>query len=186
MAWARIHAPDVFHVQQEISRATGGSLCAKVRKAEGEVEKAKQKAHKQEKAKEKYDSKKQGRGRPPNFDKRIEAAREQEQQARVNLAVVDKMVATIAFYWLTVNARIESLELAPDVEQAVFENLLPAYYLFTVNVFLEVRQRKLAAPSRPYDTTTYSGGSSSRSSMPARSLTIASGKQSSSSRVAFR
>lgn len=85
------HAPDVFHVQQEISRATSGSLCAKVRKAEGEVEKAKQEVHKQEKAKEKYDSKKHGRGRPPNFDKRIEAAREQEQQARVNLAEIVKI-----------------------------------------------------------------------------------------------
>jgi uncharacterized protein DUF6399 len=195
------HAPDVFHVQQEISRASSGSLCAKVRKAEGDVEKAGQEVRKQEQAKEKYNRKKHGRGRPPDFDKRIKAVRQHEQQTIVNLAemvetqeqakcanraiseiyhpydlqtgaaqnaesvdnrlnevfrglesiaertglrestqkkiakakrVVVGMVATIAFYWLTVHARIEALELAADVEQAVFENLLPAYYLFTV------------------------------------------------------
>jgi DNA-binding transcriptional regulator YiaG len=195
------HAPDVFHIQQEISRATSGSLSAKVRSAEGDVVKAGQGVRKQEQAKERYYRRKHGRGRPPNFDKRIKAAREHEQQTIVNLAkmvevqkqakganraigetyhpydlqtgapqeaksvdnklnalfeelesiaerielresaqkkiakakrVVVKMVATIAFYWLTVNTRIEALELAADVEQAVFENLLPAYYLFTV------------------------------------------------------
>ncbi len=78
------HAPDVFHVQQEISRATSGSLCAKVRKAEGDVEKAGQEVRKQEQAKEKYYRKKHGRGRPPGFDKRIKVARQHEQQTIVN------------------------------------------------------------------------------------------------------
>jgi Family of unknown function (DUF6399) len=195
------HAPDVFHVQQDISRATSGSLCAKVRKAEGDVKKAGQEVHKQEKEKEKYDSKKHGRGRPPDFDKRIKAAKQHEQQTSANLVkivetqeqakvanraisgiyhpydlqtgaaqdaesvggalneefgklesiaertglressqkkiakakrVVVGMVATIAFYWLIVNANIEALGLAAEVEQAVYEYLLPAYYLFTV------------------------------------------------------
>lgn len=194
------HAPDVFHVQQDISRATSGSLCAKVRQAEAHVKASKQEMDKWEKKKEKYYSKKHGPGRPLDFDKRIEAAKQQEHQSSANLArvveaqeqarnarkaisqiyhpynlqtgevqnaekandplnrefeklasiaekmelresaqkkiakakrVVIEMVATVAFYWLTVNAKIEALGLAEDVEKVVFENLLPAYYLFT-------------------------------------------------------
>jgi len=194
------HAPDVFHVQQEISRATSGSLCAKVRQAEANAKASKQAVHKQEKEKEKYYGQKQGPGRPPGFDKRIETAKQRERQSTADLAsiveaqeqarsankaisqiyhpydlqtgevqdaekandalktafekltsiakktelresaqkkiakaqrVVSDMVATIAFYWLSVNAKIDALELTDDVEKVVVENLLPAYYLFT-------------------------------------------------------
>ena len=194
------HAPDVFHVQQEISRATSGSLCAKMRQAEAHVKASKQKVDKWKKKKETYYSKKHGPGRPPDFDKRIEVAKQQEHQSSANLArvietqeqarsankaisqiyhpynlqtgeaqdaekvndglntefeklasiakemelresaqkkiakakrVVTQMVATVAFYWLLVNAKIEALGLTEDVEKVVFENLLPAYYLFT-------------------------------------------------------
>ncbi|MCP4237593.1 MAG: hypothetical protein GY770_29100, partial [Aestuariibacter sp.] len=167
---------------------------------------------KQEKEKEKYHSKKQGTGRPPSLDKRIEAARQQERQSSANLAdaaetqeqaknarkgisqiyhpynmqtgevqnaekvsdglnrefeklasiaekmelresaqkkiakakrVVTKMVATVAFYWLSVNAKIEALELTENVEKIVLENLLPAYYLFIVaDKKNDVSQRK--------------------------------------------
>ncbi len=195
------HAPDVFHVQQEISRATSGSLAGKIRKAEKEVEAAGQKVKNQEAAKEKYYAQKQGPGRPPDFDKRTGNARQekkqatetlitqQEQQERARKAnkaisgvyhpynlqtgeaqktetvnkalqaqfkelekiaedaglressqrrikkakrVVVGMVATIAFFWLTVIAKIEALELTEKTEQLVFENLLPAYYLSIV------------------------------------------------------
>ncbi len=80
------HAPDVFQVQQEISRAVSGSLAGKVRQAETHVKERKQDVCKQEKKKEVYYSKKHGRGRPPSFDKRIEAAKEQEREATANLA----------------------------------------------------------------------------------------------------
>ncbi len=195
------HAPDVFHVQQEISRATSGSLAGKIRQAEKEVEKAAQKVKKQEAAKTKYYAQKQGAGRPPSFDKRIENARQEKKQATENLITrqeqqerarkanknisgvyhpynlqtgeaqetetVDKalqaqfkelatiaaeagvrersqqriekakrvvvgMVATIAFFWLTVTAKIEALGLAEETEKMVFEKLLPAYYLSIV------------------------------------------------------
>jgi len=46
------HAPDVFHVQQEISRAVSGSLAGKVRQAETHVKASKQEVGKQEKKKE--------------------------------------------------------------------------------------------------------------------------------------
>ena len=195
------HAPDVFHVQQEISRATSGSLAGKIRKTEKEVEKAEQKVKKQEAIKEQYYAQKRRPGRPPSFDKRIENARQEKQQALENLTrrqeqqeqarkankaisssyhpynlqtgkaqetetvdealriqfkeletiaqeaglrdsswqriekakrVVVSMVATIAFFWLTVTAKIEALELTEAAEHIVFENLLPAYYLSIV------------------------------------------------------
>jgi hypothetical protein len=195
------HAPDVFHVQQEISRATSGSLAAKVRQAEATVKASRKEVCKQEKKKKAYYSKKHGRGRPPDFDKRIEVAKQQEQLSSVNLTtvveiqeqarnarraisqiyhpynietgaiqdakkvneavnkefeivesiakkmqlresaqkkigkakrVVVEMVATVAFYWLAVHAKIEALELSEDVEKVVMGHLLPAYYLFTV------------------------------------------------------
>jgi hypothetical protein len=206
------HAPDVFHVQQEVSRAVSGSLAGKIRKAEKEVAQAEQKVEKQEAAKENYYAQKRGAGRPPNFDKRIENGRqekkkaienlsvrqEQQEQARqankaiseqyhpynlqtgeaqdaktVNAAlqaqfkeletiaakaglresacqriakakrVVVGMVATIAFFWLTVAAKIEALELTEETERLVFENLLPAYYLSIVaGKTKDVRQRE--------------------------------------------
>ena len=82
------HAPDVFHVQQEISRAVSGSLAGKVRQAETDVKASEQELRKQEKKKEVYRSKKHGRGRPPSFDKRIEAAKEQADEASANLVDV--------------------------------------------------------------------------------------------------
>jgi len=195
------HAPDVFHVQQEVSRATSGSLAGKIRKAEKEVEKAEQKVKKEEGAKEKYYGQKRGAGRPPHFDKRIENAKQEKEEAIGSLTVrqeqqdqarkankgisgvyhpynlqtgeaqetetVDKalqaqfkeletiaqeaglrdssrqriekakrvvvgMVATIAFFWLTVSAKIEALGLSEETERMVFDKLLPAYYLSIV------------------------------------------------------
>lgn len=195
------HAPDVFHVQQEVSRATSGSLAGKIRQAEKAVEKADKKVRQQKAAQEKYTAQKRPPGRPPQFDKRIEKARQEKKQALANLAVrqeqqeqarqankalsqvyhpyqlqtgeaqaaetvdnalhtqfkeletiaeeaglressrqrlekakrvVVDMVATIAFFWLTVTAKIEALELAEKTEQMVFEKLLPAYYLSIV------------------------------------------------------
>ena len=43
--------------------------------------------------------------------------------------VVVEMVATIAFFWLTVRAKVEALALAPEVEQAVYDSVIPARYL---------------------------------------------------------
>jgi hypothetical protein len=195
------HAPDVFHVQQEVSRATSGSLAGKIRRAEKEVARAEQKVKQQEAAKTKYYSQKQGPGRPPNFDKRLENARQEKKEATENLGVrqeqqerarkankaisrvyhpynlqtgeaqtaetvdtalqvqfkelatiaaeaglressrqrlekakrvVVEMVATIAFFWFTVTAKIEALGLAEETENMVYEVLLPAYYLAIV------------------------------------------------------
>ena len=195
------HAPDVFHVQQEVSRATSGSLAGKIRQAEKEVERAEQKVKQEEAAKEKYAAQKRPPGRPPQFDKRLEKVGQEKKQALEKLAerqehqeqarqankaisqvyhpyqlqtgeaqdtatvdealraqfkaletladaaglressrqrlekakrVVVGMVATIAFFWLTVTAKIEALGLTEEAEQMVLEKLLPAYYLSVV------------------------------------------------------
>ena len=47
--------------------------------------------------------------------------------------VVVELVATLAFFWLTVRAKVEALSLAPAVEQAVYNNLIPAIYLHLVS-----------------------------------------------------
>ena len=39
------------------------------------------------------------------------------------------MVATIVFFWATVRAKIESLGLAPEVEDAVYNHLIPGIYI---------------------------------------------------------
>jgi hypothetical protein len=47
--------------------------------------------------------------------------------------VVVDMIATIAFFFLTVTAKIEALSLSPEVEKAVYDNLIPAIYLRLVS-----------------------------------------------------
>jgi len=47
--------------------------------------------------------------------------------------VVVEMIATLAFFWLIVRAKVEALSLAPEVEQAVYDRLIPAIYLHLVS-----------------------------------------------------
>jgi hypothetical protein len=205
------HAPDVFHVQYEVSKAMSGALASKVRQAEKGVAMAEKEVNKQKVAQEKFESQKRKRGRPPNFGKRIEVAKQEEGSARSHLEecrqrqeraqeakraisqvyhpynlergtpqdagmvatalaeqfvelekiaqeaglsesssqrigkarrVVPSMVATIAFFWLTLRAKIEALQLRPDVEQLVYENLLPAFYLYEVAGKTKNRERR--------------------------------------------
>lgn len=47
--------------------------------------------------------------------------------------VVVDMVATISFFFLTVQAKVDALSLSPPVEQAVYDHLIPAIYLHLVS-----------------------------------------------------
>lgn len=47
--------------------------------------------------------------------------------------VKSAMVATVAFFWLTVEAKIEALELTKEIEQTVYDNLIPGIYLHLVS-----------------------------------------------------
>jgi hypothetical protein len=71
--------------------------------------------------------------------------------------VVVKMVATIAFFWHSVKAKVQALDLAPQTEQAMYEHLIPGIYLHLVSNKVEnAKQRhafqnqshKLLAPLR--------------------------------------
>jgi hypothetical protein len=57
-------------------------------------------------------------------------------RARERLAKAQRLtvswLATLAFFWATVQTRVEALDLAPDVEQAVLTQLMPALYLARV------------------------------------------------------
>jgi hypothetical protein len=56
--------------------------------------------------------------------------------------VLVDMVATIAFFFLTVRAKIEALCLAPQMEQAVYNNLIPAIYLRLVSKKVKDTQQR--------------------------------------------
>jgi hypothetical protein len=75
------HSPDVFHVQHELVKATSVALASKKEKAEKEVEEARKELEQRKAEQEAYCNSKAGRGRPPNFDKRIEEAQARESEA---------------------------------------------------------------------------------------------------------
>ncbi len=55
--------------------------------------------------------------------------------------VVVEMIATLAFFWLTVQTKVEALSLTPEVEQIVYHHIIPAMYLHLVS-------KKTTDPSR--------------------------------------
>ena len=74
--------------------------------------------------------------------------------------VVAAMVATTAFFWLTARAKVEALELASEVEQTVYDHLIPGIYLHLVaeraenaqqRHTLQVKSEELLAPLRAKD-----------------------------------
>ena len=196
------HSPDVFHVQHELVRGTSGALAAKVKNADKVVSEANAELERQQQEQLAYGQKKEAgqapRGRPPEFEKRINAAREKVEEAEHEAAqsralqtraqeavrgigtdyhpydletgspqtaetvagklgghfaalattaaeaqlgprsqtkiakakrVMADMLATIAFFWMTVNAKIEALGLTLEQEQALRQHLIPGIYL---------------------------------------------------------
>lgn len=196
------HSPDLLHVQAEAVRATSVVLACQTRQAQNALQQATQKVEQQQQEQQAYLQGSRPPGRPPHFDRRIQKAKAQEEEARdalekaqahqqrakqaiqsisqthhpydleigrpksadevstcledcfsqieeiaqeANLParclekikkaqkVVVDMVATIAFFFLTVRAKVEALSLAPEVEKAVYEHLIPAVYLSMVS-----------------------------------------------------
>jgi hypothetical protein len=79
------HSPDIFHVQQELSRATSIALAGRVKQAEKTLTKAVANTEAKCAAQQTWAENKHGPGRPPNFDGRIAEARETQQQAEQEL-----------------------------------------------------------------------------------------------------
>lgn len=163
------HSPDVFHVQNELVKATSGPLAGQVRQAAKEVEKAGRAD--EEKAKQAFEiavqhqeqAQKAVRGiseayHPYDLNTgtlrstrevsallhqhfaEIEIVAEQahlsenglDRIAKAKRVVVD-MLATITFFLFTLKAKVEALSLSEPVEQAVYDNLIPAIYLHLVS-----------------------------------------------------
>ncbi|WP_295458435.1 DUF6399 domain-containing protein [uncultured Thiodictyon sp.] len=64
---------------------------------------------------------------------RLAAAADLPTRAREHLAKAQRLtvqwLASLAFFWASVQTRVDALDLAPDVEQAVLTQLIPALYL---------------------------------------------------------
>ncbi|MDA3817258.1 MAG: DUF6399 domain-containing protein [Prolixibacteraceae bacterium] len=77
------HSSDCFHVPHEIGKGTSGALASAVKKAKKEYEIVVTQAEKETSSKEKYDNQlKRPPGRRPNFEKTIDLAEKQKDQAR--------------------------------------------------------------------------------------------------------
>ncbi len=218
------HAPDLFHVQNELVKGPGIALAGQKRQAVKAADEAAEKLSRYQKKKATY-LKEEGRTEyPPGLKKKIEKARREQDEARepletaaahqeqvkqairgisqayhpydlqtgrarkpkvvstslekqfseieavsaaANLSercfkrikkakkVMVDMVATIAFFFMTIQAKVEALSLAPDVEQAVYDNLIPAIYLHLVahkvkspaeKLDLQLRSEELLTP----------------------------------------
>jgi len=81
------HSPDVFHVQQELSRATSVALAGQVRQAEQATTEAAAQTQAQRAEAEAWPHIEHGPGRPPNFEARIAQAKATEDQAKQALDV---------------------------------------------------------------------------------------------------
>lgn len=80
------HSPDLFHVQYEISKGTSVALAGAVRNAEKDHEKCTKDTQDALETREKYENlEKRPVGRRPDFERRINLAREKEQNAEAAL-----------------------------------------------------------------------------------------------------
>jgi Family of unknown function (DUF6399) len=190
--------PDLFHVQQDISRATGPVLASQARRAEQALAEAEQALVAQQAAQAAYEQGPRTPGRPPDFARRIGQARWDRARAQVHLEQVQgyqaeaqavrrelsaayhpydldtgqvqppeqlskrlsgcwqrlaalaqganlpercrgylrkaqrlsqALVASVNFYFTTVTAKVEALNLPLALEAVLYERLIPAVYL---------------------------------------------------------
>jgi len=90
------HSSDCFHVPHEIGKGTSGALASGVKKAEKEYESSVKQAQKQVRLQEKYDNQpKRPPGRRPDFEKKIELAKDKQDQAQSNLEIVRQNQQTV-------------------------------------------------------------------------------------------
>ncbi|MBP6734628.1 MAG: hypothetical protein KA142_08075 [Chromatiaceae bacterium] len=90
--------------------------------------------------------------------KHLAEAADLPERARERLAKAERLtvqwLATLAFFFATVTARVEALELSPEQETAVLEQLIPAIYLERVaarSTAAETRHRMQAASTALLD-----------------------------------
>ena len=83
------HAPDLFHVQHEIVKGTSCVLASKKKEAEERLEMATERVDQRIRRKESYLQRPHGPGRPPQFDKWIDAAKQTQEKAQKNLETAE-------------------------------------------------------------------------------------------------
>lgn len=193
------HAPDVFHIQHDVSKATGLALAQRVKQAEQALAEAQAQLHQPSQAQRAYgEQPRRPPGRPPAFEQRIDQARNDRAVAEANFAqaqaqrtqakellhelsaayhpydldsgqaqppervaqrlracwdqltqladaadlpercrqqlrkaqrVSHSLLATITFFFMTITAKVDALNLAPEIETALYRYLIPAIYL---------------------------------------------------------
>jgi hypothetical protein len=80
------HSPDLFHVQYEIGKGTSVALAGVVRAAEKKLEKSTEATREALENRQKYETlEKRPVGRRPDFERRIDLAKEQEEAAKAAL-----------------------------------------------------------------------------------------------------
>ena len=191
------HAPDLFHLQHEVAKATGLPLVRQVKAAEQALADAQARLEQPYQARTAYESHRPP-GRPPAFEQRLAQAHQQvavaerdlhhahahqtqaqevlhelsaayhpydldtaqiqpsgrvaerlqgcwqtlnqlaraahlpercQQQIRKAQRLTGSLLATLSFFFATVQAKIEALNLPLEVETVVYHSLIPAIYL---------------------------------------------------------
>lgn len=191
------HAPDLFHLQHEVAKATGLPLARQVKAAEQALADAQARLKQQYRARTAYESQRPP-GRPPAFEQRLARAHQEvgmaerdlqhaqahqtqaqevlhelsaayhpydldtgqiqpservagrlqgcwqtlnqlvcaahlpercQEQIRKAQRLTGSLLATLSFFFATVQAKIEALNLPLEVETAVYHSLIPAIYL---------------------------------------------------------
>jgi hypothetical protein len=89
------HSPDLFHAQRELHKATSLPLRAQVSQAGQEVEQAEKQKRQAEEGYQNYRSEPPRGGFPPDFPKRIAAAKQAEQEARSRIEAAEKRCANM-------------------------------------------------------------------------------------------
>lgn len=124
------HAPDVFHVRREVFKAAGAPLAHETKKSKKALEKALEKAVEavERRVREKAEFAASGPrpGRPPQFDRRIERARREKEEARRALEAAEsdqtllkKAVRGIAEAYHPVDLETGALRDAEDAAAAL-------------------------------------------------------------------
>jgi hypothetical protein len=94
--------------------------------------------------------------RPEKLFTRLEAIAEEadlSERLRTHLAkakrLTHSLVATLAFFFMMVNTRVQALDLAPAIEQAMLDDVIPALYLERVAArsTRAAHRHRLRAPS---------------------------------------
>ncbi len=113
------HSPDLFHVSYEIGKGTSGALSSEIKKAEKEHLNAGRRTRKETAKREEHRSlETKPVGRPPDFDKRVMKAEEEEREAADALKRARENLETVRENKLTIGRVYHPYDLETGREQS--------------------------------------------------------------------